>query len=103
MIGTGAVLDMGAMGAQIEIRADAWDVAAPREAVFEALADARSYPEWWKPVYTRASSPTPSGSPRAAGWPPDRRLPQLALADADGDDAGRPGADPHRQLAEAAE
>jgi uncharacterized protein YndB with AHSA1/START domain len=30
---------------------DEWDVAAPREAVFAALADARSYPEWWKPVY----------------------------------------------------
>jgi uncharacterized protein YndB with AHSA1/START domain len=30
---------------------DEWDVAAPREAVFDAIADARSYPEWWKPVY----------------------------------------------------
>jgi mannose-6-phosphate isomerase-like protein (cupin superfamily)/uncharacterized protein YndB with AHSA1/START domain len=30
---------------------DEWDVAAPIEAVFDALADARSYPEWWKPVY----------------------------------------------------
>jgi uncharacterized protein YndB with AHSA1/START domain len=30
---------------------DEWDVDAPQEAVFEALADARSYPEWWKPVY----------------------------------------------------
>jgi mannose-6-phosphate isomerase-like protein (cupin superfamily)/uncharacterized protein YndB with AHSA1/START domain len=30
---------------------DEWDVAAPREAVFDALADARTYPEWWKPVY----------------------------------------------------
>ena len=30
---------------------DEWDVAAPREAVFAAIADARSYPEWWKPVY----------------------------------------------------
>jgi uncharacterized protein YndB with AHSA1/START domain len=26
-------------------------VDAPQEAVFEALADARTYPEWWKPVY----------------------------------------------------
>jgi len=31
--------------------ADEWDVAAPREAVFAAIADARSYPTWWKPVY----------------------------------------------------
>jgi Cupin domain len=30
---------------------DEWDVAAPRPAVFDAIADARSYPEWWKPVY----------------------------------------------------
>jgi uncharacterized protein YndB with AHSA1/START domain/quercetin dioxygenase-like cupin family protein len=30
---------------------DEWDVAAPREVVFDAIADARSYPEWWKPVY----------------------------------------------------
>jgi uncharacterized protein YndB with AHSA1/START domain len=30
---------------------DEWDVAAPRDAVFEALSDARSYPDWWRPVY----------------------------------------------------
>jgi len=30
---------------------DDWDVAAPRESVFAAIADARSYPTWWKPVY----------------------------------------------------
>jgi uncharacterized protein YndB with AHSA1/START domain len=30
---------------------DEWDVAAPREAVFDAIADARTYPEWWTPVY----------------------------------------------------
>jgi len=30
---------------------DEWDVAAPPEAVFDALADARTYPEWWRPVY----------------------------------------------------
>jgi len=30
---------------------DEWDVAAPREAVFEALADGRTYPRWWRPVY----------------------------------------------------
>ena len=28
-----------------------WDVEAPQEAIFEALADARTYPDWWKPVY----------------------------------------------------
>ncbi len=30
---------------------DEWDVAAPREAVWDALADARTYPVWWRPVY----------------------------------------------------
>jgi uncharacterized protein YndB with AHSA1/START domain len=30
---------------------DEWDVAAPPEAVFDALADARTYPRWWAPVY----------------------------------------------------
>jgi quercetin dioxygenase-like cupin family protein/uncharacterized protein YndB with AHSA1/START domain len=30
---------------------DEWDVAAPPEATFAALADARTYPEWWRPVY----------------------------------------------------
>ena len=30
---------------------DEWDVDAPQEATFNALADARTYPEWWKPVY----------------------------------------------------
>ena len=30
---------------------DEWDVDAPQEAIFDALADASTYPEWWKPVY----------------------------------------------------
>jgi uncharacterized protein YndB with AHSA1/START domain/quercetin dioxygenase-like cupin family protein len=30
---------------------DEWDVGAPPEAVFDALADARTYPRWWTPVY----------------------------------------------------
>ena len=30
---------------------DEWDVAAPRERVFDALADARTYPDWWTPIY----------------------------------------------------
>ena len=35
---------------------DEWDVAAPRESVFAAIADARSYPAWWKPVYLDVES-----------------------------------------------
>jgi uncharacterized protein YndB with AHSA1/START domain len=38
---------------------DQWEVAAPREAVFDAIADARSYPEWWKPVYLEVESDGP--------------------------------------------
>lgn len=30
---------------------DEWDVAAPPEVVFDAIADSRTYPEWWRPVY----------------------------------------------------
>ena len=35
---------------------DEWDVDAPRESVFAAIADARSYPTWWKPVYLSVES-----------------------------------------------
>ena len=35
---------------------DEWDVAAPVESVFDAIADARSYPTWWEPVYLDVES-----------------------------------------------
>ena len=38
---------------------DEWDVRAPREVVFEALADGRTYPEWWKPVYISVEADGP--------------------------------------------
>ena len=38
---------------------DEWDVDAPREAVFEALADAGTYPQWWKPVYIAVETDGP--------------------------------------------
>jgi quercetin dioxygenase-like cupin family protein/uncharacterized protein YndB with AHSA1/START domain len=38
---------------------DEWDVAAPAEAVFDALADARTYPDWWKPVYETVEAEGP--------------------------------------------
>jgi uncharacterized protein YndB with AHSA1/START domain/quercetin dioxygenase-like cupin family protein len=43
---------------------DEWDVAAPREAVFEAIADSRTYPQWWRPVYldVDADGPAEQGS-----------------------------------------
>jgi quercetin dioxygenase-like cupin family protein/uncharacterized protein YndB with AHSA1/START domain len=39
---------------------DEWDVAAPPEAVFSALADARTYPAWWRPVYIDVESDGPA-------------------------------------------
>jgi uncharacterized protein YndB with AHSA1/START domain len=30
---------------------DEWDVDAPQQAVYDAVADARTYPSWWTPVY----------------------------------------------------
>jgi uncharacterized protein YndB with AHSA1/START domain len=38
---------------------DEWNVAAPQEAVFRALADARTYPRWWRPVYIDVESDGP--------------------------------------------
>jgi quercetin dioxygenase-like cupin family protein/uncharacterized protein YndB with AHSA1/START domain len=40
---------------------DQWDVSAPPEAVFDAIADARTYPAWWAPVYIDVES---DGAPR---------------------------------------
>jgi mannose-6-phosphate isomerase-like protein (cupin superfamily) len=43
---------------------DEWDVDAPIEAVFDAVADARTYPAWWRPVYidVEASGPPAAGA-----------------------------------------
>jgi uncharacterized protein YndB with AHSA1/START domain len=38
---------------------DAWFVNAPIEAVHEALADGRTYPQWWRPVYIEVFSDGP--------------------------------------------
>ncbi|MGN6169653.1 MAG: SRPBCC family protein [Solirubrobacteraceae bacterium] len=42
--------------AQPYVFVDQWDVAAPPEAVFDAIADARTYPVWWAPVYIDVES-----------------------------------------------
>jgi uncharacterized protein YndB with AHSA1/START domain len=39
---------------------DHWDVAAPPEAVFDAIADARTYPQWWRPVYIDVDADGPA-------------------------------------------
>jgi uncharacterized protein YndB with AHSA1/START domain len=38
---------------------DEWDVDAPQESVFDAIADATTYPEWWTPVYISVESDGP--------------------------------------------
>jgi uncharacterized protein YndB with AHSA1/START domain len=38
---------------------DEWDVDAPIEAVYHALADARTYPDWWKRVYIAVEADGP--------------------------------------------
>jgi uncharacterized protein YndB with AHSA1/START domain len=39
---------------------DEWDVDAPQERVFDALADARTYPYWWTPTYKEVRSDGPA-------------------------------------------
>jgi quercetin dioxygenase-like cupin family protein/uncharacterized protein YndB with AHSA1/START domain len=48
-----------AAGSNEYLFVDEWDVAAPREAVFDALADARTYPQWWTPVYVDVDADGP--------------------------------------------
>ena len=38
---------------------DEWDVEAPIEPVFNALADATTYPDWWRPVYRSVETDGP--------------------------------------------
>jgi uncharacterized protein YndB with AHSA1/START domain len=40
---------------------DEWDVAAPLAGVFDALADGRTYPIWWRPVYLAVEADGPPG------------------------------------------
>ena len=40
---------------------DEWDVDARPEAVFDALADATTYPKWWRPVYLETTTDRPPG------------------------------------------
>jgi uncharacterized protein YndB with AHSA1/START domain len=38
---------------------DEWDVGAPAADVYEALADSRTYPDWWRPVYLEVTADGP--------------------------------------------
>ena len=39
---------------------DEWEVRAPAADVYAVLADARTYPEWWRPVYIAVTSDGPA-------------------------------------------
>jgi uncharacterized protein YndB with AHSA1/START domain len=54
---------------------DEWDVDAPVEAVFDALADARTYPEWWRPVYLDVEADGPPAAGRVSRQHFKGRLP----------------------------
>jgi uncharacterized protein YndB with AHSA1/START domain len=63
----GAILRVSAIGensAREYVFVDEWDVRAPMEQVFDALADGRTYPAWWRPVYiaVEADGPPAVGS-----------------------------------------
>jgi uncharacterized protein YndB with AHSA1/START domain len=83
---------------------DEWDVAAPSEAVFEAIADSRTYPDWWRPVYLEVEAAGPANVGSVARHHFKGRLPYhlhtrseiveidpptRVVADVDGDLRGR--------------
>ena len=40
---------------------DEWEVRAPVEAVFETVADATTFPHWWRPVFLESTADGPPG------------------------------------------
>ncbi|HJS95498.1 MAG TPA: SRPBCC family protein [Solirubrobacteraceae bacterium] len=54
---------------------DEWDVAAPPEAVFDAIGDSRTYPLWWRPVYLDVQADGPAALGAAASHHFKGRLP----------------------------
>ena|SRR5581483_3239614 len=54
---------------------DEWHVDAAPEAVFDALADATTYPEWWTPVYIETTTDGPPGPGRVSQQHFKGRLP----------------------------
>jgi uncharacterized protein YndB with AHSA1/START domain len=65
--------NVGAGGEYVFV--DEWEVAAPVDAVFELLADARTYPSWWRPVYLDTESDGPPELGREARQHFKGRLP----------------------------
>jgi uncharacterized protein YndB with AHSA1/START domain len=54
---------------------DEWIVDAPRDAVFAVLADAATYPDWWKPVYIAVETDGPPAAGRESHQEFKGRLP----------------------------
>lgn len=54
---------------------DEWEVDASRESVFRALADAGTYPKWWKPVYINVETDGPPEQGRVSHQHFKGRLP----------------------------
>src|SRR5437660_521776 len=52
-----------------------WDVEAPQEQVFDALADARTYPQWWRPIYKEVHADGPAEVGRVSRQRFSARLP----------------------------
>jgi hypothetical protein len=61
------------------IRAD-----APQEAIFNALADARTYPDWWKPVYIEVDGDEPPGEGATTRQDFKGKLPYSLAPNSDG-------------------
>jgi len=83
---------------------DEWVLDAPPEAVFDAIADSRSYPRWWRPVYLDVQADGPAAPGTVASHHFKGRLPyhlhtrsviveidppRRVVADVDGDLRGR--------------
>ena len=54
---------------------DEWTVDAPIDAVFDAIADARTYSDWWRPVYIAAEADGPPALGRVSRQHFKGRLP----------------------------
>ena len=51
--------DRSTRPANFYVFTDEWDVGAPLQSVYDCLADSRTYPQWWKPVYIKVEADGP--------------------------------------------
>ena len=55
------ILKAAEVGSNEYVFVDEWDVAAPLDAVYAAVGDASTYPEWWQPTYISVRTEGPAG------------------------------------------